>query len=70
MTTDALARSLMIAYEQALERGKTAAVVLFGIANRNALKGHPVAEGVARSGIGKWGPQVSPATKLSGYVVR
>jgi hypothetical protein len=68
MTIDELSRKLRQYYDTAPDRQKHVQVVLFGIVHAQHLEGVSVAEVVARSGIGKWGPQVSMGVGLAKYV--
>lgn len=70
MTIDELALTLKAYYDKAPEGQKNVHVALFGIVHAQDLAGASVAEVVARSGIGKWGPQVSLGVGLSNHVVR
>jgi hypothetical protein len=68
MTTDELAKTLKEFYDRAPSGEKHVHVVLFGIKVAKALSTQSVAEVTARSGIGKWGPQVSMGVKLANHV--
>ena len=68
MTIDELSRQLKRYYDSAPARQKHVQVVLFGIVHARQLATVSVAEVVARSEIGKWGPQVSLGVGLANYV--
>lgn len=68
MTETELADALRKQYDSAPSKRKHAFVVLFGIKFAEHLRQHSVASVCERSGIGKWGPQVSMGVQLADYV--
>jgi len=69
MNAQELAAALRIAYETAPQQDKSLHVTLFGIQYAEQLDQFIAQDICSIAGVGKWGPQLNLAKKLSRYVV-